>query len=85
MRAVTTVGTDLEQLQQWDAAAALYARALELDNLTETLYWRLMIFYRELGETAEALKVYRQCRDLLLIVLSLKPSADTEAIHATLR
>ena len=85
VRAVTTLGTGLERLNQWDAAAALYARALELDNLAETLYRRLMICYRELGETAEALKVYRRCRDLLSIVLSLKPSSETEAIHATLR
>jgi adenylate cyclase len=85
VRAVTTLGAGLEQLHQWDAAAALYARALELDNLTEALYRRLMICYRELGETAEALKVYRRCRDLLSIILNLNPSSETEAIRATLR
>jgi hypothetical protein len=43
-----------------------------------------MIVYRELGETAEALQVYRRCRDMLSIVLSTSPSADTEAVRATL-
>lgn len=85
VRAVTTLGAGFDQLNRWDAAAALYARALELDNQAETLYRRQVICYRELGETAEALKVYRRCRDLLSIVLSLKPSSETEAIHATLR
>jgi DNA-binding SARP family transcriptional activator len=44
-----------------------------------------MVVYRELGETAEALQVYRRCRDMLSIVLSVGPSAETEAIRATLK
>lgn len=85
VRAVAMLGSFLEQRKEWEKAAALYSRALELDNLAEGLYRRLMICYRELGETAEAMKVYRRCRDMLSIVLSLKPSAETEAIHNTLR
>ena len=84
-RSVTLLAACLEQNRKWDQAAALYSRALELDNLSESLYRRLMICYRELGETAEALRVYRRCRDLLSIVFSIKPSAETEAIRATLR
>ena len=85
LRAVTTLGAQLEQSKEWDEAAALYSRALELDNLAEALYRRLMVSYRELGETAEALKVYRRCRDMLSIVLGLSPSPETEAIRGTLR
>lgn len=85
VRAVATLGASLEQCGQWEQAATLYSRALELDNLAEGLYRRLMTSYRELGEIAEALKVYRRCRDMLSIVLGLKPSTETEAIHATLR
>jgi two-component SAPR family response regulator len=85
VRAVTALGAGLEQRKAWDQAAALYSRALELDNLAEGLYRRLMIVYRELGETAEALQVYRRCRDMLSIVLSVGPSAETEAIRATLK
>ena len=82
-RAVMTLAACLEQRRKWNQAVALYSRALELDNLAESLYRRLMICYRELGETAEALRVYRRCRDLLSVVFSLKPSAETEAIRAT--
>jgi DNA-binding SARP family transcriptional activator len=85
VRAVTALGAGLEQCKAWDQAAALYSRALELDNLAEGLYRRLMVVYRELGETAEALQVYRRCRDMLSIVLSVGPSAETEAIRATLK
>jgi two-component SAPR family response regulator len=80
LRAVAALGACLEQSKQWEEAVALYSRALELDNLSEGLYRRLMVSYRELGETAEALKVYRRCRDMLSIVLGLSPSAETEAI-----
>jgi LuxR family maltose regulon positive regulatory protein len=83
-RAIVTLATYLERRRKWDQAATLYSRALELDNLAEPLYRRLMICYRELDETAEALKVYRRCRDLLSIVFSIRPSAETEAIRTTL-
>jgi DNA-binding response OmpR family regulator len=85
VRAISAVGAQLEQRRQWEQAVALYSRALELDNLAEGLYRRLMISFRELGETAEASKVYRRCREMLSIVLSISPSAETEAIRASLR
>jgi adenylate cyclase len=85
LRAVTVLGAGLEQGSEWRHAAALYSRALELDNLAEGLYRRLMICYRELGEVAEALQVYRRCRDMLSIVLGTTPSPETEAVRATLR
>lgn len=83
-RAVVLLAACLEHHGRWDLAAALYSRALELDNLAEPLYRRLMLCYRELGETAEALRVFRRCRDLLSVVLSASPSAETRAVHATL-
>ena len=84
LRAVTILGTHLEQRKQWEQAISLYARALELDNLAESLYRRLMTCYREQGEPAEALNVYRRCRDMLSIVLNLAPSAETEAVKTSL-
>lgn len=84
VRAVSHLGAKLEVDKRWSEAIALYARALELDNLAESLYRRLMICHRENGEAAEALNVYRRCRDMLSIVLGTRPAADTEAIRGTL-
>ncbi len=84
VRAVAHLGSQLEQGQQWPQAITLYSRALELDNLAEGLYRRLMICFRENGEPAEGLNVYRRCRDMLSIVLSMKPSPETEAIRSSL-
>ena len=84
IRAVALIGGALESRQEWEQAAALFSRALELDNLAEALYRRLMVCYRELGEPAESLNVYRRCRDMLSIVLGIKPSPETEAVRAML-
>ena len=84
IRAVALIGGSLEGAKQWEQAIALFSRTLELDNLAEALYRRLMVCYRELGEPAEALNVYRRCREMLSIVLGVKPSPETEAIRATL-
>ena len=84
VRAVIALGSALEAANELDQAAALYLRALELDNLAEALYRRLMIVYRDQGEPAEAINIYRRCQEILSIVLNTKPSAETEAIRKSL-
>lgn len=83
-RTVLHLATVFERHGKWDLAAALYLRALELDNLAEPFYRGLMLCYRELGETAEALRIFRRCRELLSIVLCTSPSTETRAVHASL-
>jgi LuxR family maltose regulon positive regulatory protein len=80
-RLVLAEGDSLEALGQWAAAARVYEHALEIDNLTEALYQRLMLCRLVLGEYAETLCVYRRCRELLSVVLGVKPSEETEAIR----
>ena len=83
-RAVLARGQALEAQQAFAAARPLYERALELDNLSEAIYRRLMVCQRELGDPAGALTTYRRCRELLSIVLGRQPAAETEAIRASL-
>ena len=80
-RLVKAVGTNWEQAGQWESAADVYERALELDNLAECFYQHLMVCHQQMGQHAEALRVYRRCRELLSIVLGLAPSAKTEQIR----
>ena len=82
---VQNAGTDLQRNGETRAAAKLYERALALDNLAEPLYRDLIHCLREQGETAEALKVYRRCKEMLSIVLGIEPSKETQALAATLR
>ena len=83
-RCVLAEGQRLEERGDFAAARALYERALELNNLAEAIYRRLMVCQRELGDPAGALTTYRRCRDLLSIVLNRKPAAETEALRASL-
>lgn len=80
-RLVCAFGERLEQTQRWDDAIDVYERGVEVDNLAEMLYQRLMFCYQQLGEHAEALRVYRRCRELLSIVLNVAPSARTEQLR----
>jgi LuxR family maltose regulon positive regulatory protein len=73
-----------EEAGKWQRAASCYQRSLELDNLAEPVYRRLMICHREMGNRAEALKVYRRCREMLSIVLGVSPSDETEQLHREL-
>jgi ATP/maltotriose-dependent transcriptional regulator MalT/DNA-binding SARP family transcriptional activator len=83
-RSALAEGQRLEGCGDFAAARALYERVLELDNLAEAIYRRLMVCQRELGDPAGALTTYRRCRELLSIVLNRKPAAETEALRASL-
>lgn len=82
VRSAEAIGLRLERLARRDDAIALYRAALEHDNLAEPLYRRLIECHLARGEHAEALNAYRRCRDLLSIVLGLKPAEQTERLAA---
>ena len=81
VRTLTHLGEALEQQGAWTEAAELYRRALEADNLAEPLYRGLMRSLMAMGEEAEALNVFRRCRELLSIVLGMTPAPATERLH----
>lgn len=81
IRALTRLGGRLEQTGDWSAAADLYRRGLEADNLAEPLYRGLMRSLAARGDHAEALNAFRRCRELFSVVLGLRPSSETEALH----
>jgi DNA-binding SARP family transcriptional activator len=85
LRYVESVARSYEGAQQWERAAAVYQRGIELDQLAESLYRGLMICYREQGNHSEALKVYRRCRDMLSVVLGVQPTAETQAVYQSLK
>jgi DNA-binding SARP family transcriptional activator len=79
------LGDACEREGRWDEAAQIYQRGLELDNLAEELYRRLIVAYQARGQRASALEVYRRCRQMLSVVLGVQPSASIEAIYRSLR
>ncbi len=71
----------LELEGNWDAAAKLYQRGVDADNLFERFHQGLMRCYLRAGRSAEALGVYRRLRQTLSVVLGVKPSYDTEVLY----
>jgi DNA-binding SARP family transcriptional activator len=84
-RYIERQGTELLRQQAYGEAAQLYRRAIELDLLAEGFYRNLMVCYRELGQRAEAIDVFRRLRQNLAVMLGIKPSAPTEAVCHTLQ
>ncbi len=85
MRLLIAKGQHHEATSAWDPAIEVYQRGIELDNLAEELYRHLMYCHLQKGNHAEAINVYRRCREMLSLVLSVKPSAETEALHERIR
>jgi ATP/maltotriose-dependent transcriptional regulator MalT/DNA-binding SARP family transcriptional activator len=83
LRAIAAAGRYLEEDGRWDRAAEYYRRGIEADDLAELFYQRLMICYSRLGSRADAVRMYNLCRDLLRSGLGIEPSAETEAIYAS--
>ena len=72
------LGERLEQEGDFATAIDVYRRGLEADNLAESFYRGLMRALASTGDQAEALNAFRRCRELLSIVLGVKPSAETD-------
>ena len=70
-----------ESIGDMEAAVRCYTRALEIDDLAERFYQRLMILYKQMDRPTNALEVYARCRSVLDIKLGSRPSARTEAIR----
>jgi DNA-binding SARP family transcriptional activator len=85
LRTLKLLGAYWEEQQAWVQALNLYERVLEIDNVAEDIYRRLMRCYVSAGHPAEALRVYRRCRQLLSLVLGIAPSAETEALLQDIR
>jgi DNA-binding SARP family transcriptional activator len=81
VRTLMRLGEQLEKRGEWTQAIDVYRRGLEADNLAESFYRGLMRALSATGDQAEALNAFRRCRELLSIVLGIKPSAETEHLH----
>lgn len=80
LRTLKALGAFWEAKEAWEQAQSLYERVLEIDNVAEEVYRRLMSCYVRSGRPAEALRVYRRCRQMLSLVLGIAPSTETETL-----
>jgi len=84
LRAVNHMGSILTSIEQWEKAADYYQRSLDVDDLSEETYRRLMQCLQKLGRNTEALSVYERCRNTINAAFGLPPSSKTKAIRRSL-
>jgi len=84
LRSVEKLGRYREKVGHWNEAVECYQRGLEMDDLLEGLYRRLMVCYAQIGRKSEALSVYDRCKKVLSTALGIDPSPETEAIRESL-
>ena len=75
------LGSFWEQQGLPEKAVACYQKGIEVDDLVETFYQRLMVCLDRMGRQAEAMASYRQCKHLLSVILGLEPSDETQRIY----
>lgn len=83
-RLLLRAGTNMEQRGQWRVAGEYYQKGIDSDDLAEEFYQRLMTCYLHLDKRAEAIRIYKRCKDRLSAILGIEPSPKTEAIYQKL-
>ncbi|HSV18975.1 MAG TPA: BTAD domain-containing putative transcriptional regulator [Casimicrobiaceae bacterium] len=80
-RFVQRLGDHWQATHEWARAGELYQRAIDLDPLAESFYRARMTCLQAEGRRAEALEVFRRCRQMLSITLGIAPAPETEALY----
>lgn len=84
LRNIKRIGFYWEQNGDFEKAVECYQKGLETDDLTEEFYRNIMKCNLKTGKRAEAITVYKRCREILSTVLGIQPSPETEAVYRAL-
>ena len=79
------VGRYMEKHGCWEQAMYCYRKGIDVDDLVEVFYQRLMACCLETHRLSEGLSIYRRCRQILSIKLGLQPEPETESLCQLLR
>ena len=80
IRVALRLGSCREQQGDWKRAAECYQKGLEIDDVVEEFYQRLMIVHQKQGHRAEAIATFERCKKTLSAKPGIKPSVKTETI-----
>ena len=81
---ISALAGSFESAGEYEQAAPLWSRGIEIDNLSEEFYQRLMACHAFLGRKAEVVRTYRKCCDALSAGLDIEPSEQTTALFKRL-
>jgi DNA-binding SARP family transcriptional activator len=84
LRHILDLGRTWEASDDLERAVRLYRKGLEIDPLIEGFYQQLMVCLGKSGRRAEAIAVFRQCREVLDSQLHIQPSKRTLSLYHSL-
>ncbi len=84
LRCIEKLGNYLEESGALDRAVEFFQKAIEVDDVAEMFYRRLMICLKQLGRKTDAMSVYQRCERTLSSNLELEPSPETIAVKESL-
>jgi len=85
LRYILDAGQVWEKCREWRQAVRLYQKGLEIETVSEVLYQRVIVCYRDTGKLAEALNTFHQCRKQLAEQLQIQPAPRTFELYQSLR
>jgi len=80
LRVAGLLGRGMEKEGRWAEAVACYRKVLEVDDLAEEFYQRLMVCHHRAGQPAEALAVHHRYQKTLSAALGVATSPETDQI-----
>lgn len=83
IRYTTVLGCYYEVKEEFDKAIEVYRKGIEVEDLKETFYQRLMLCYKHKGDKREALRLYALLSKALSEI-NQKPSRETEVVCRSL-
>lgn len=83
LRSINVLGMHFEKSREYEKALAAYQRGIDVDDLAEPYYQRMMSCYVRLGRQAEALAVYNRCKKTFA-ACGVEPSEETETLRNSL-
>lgn len=81
VRCLSQVCDIFEQHGHCEQAIDYYLKGIEVEQLSEEFYQRLMKCYMKQGRYIEAVAVYQQCQRVCKALTGFEPSAATNAIY----
>ena len=79
------VGRFMEKHGYPERAIHCYRKGIDVDDLVEVFYQRLMVCCLATRLLSEGMSVYRRCSQVLSITLGLQPEPETESLYRLLR
>jgi two-component SAPR family response regulator len=79
------IGRFWESHGDWEQAIKCYRKGIDVDDLVEVFYQRLMNCYLETHRLSEGMLIYRRCRQTLSIIFGLQPEPETESLYIALK